>query len=331
MAKAFLHGLVLCSGRVGRQRLSLRGSLTILTYHSFSKYWPPGTFSSLPISRFERQIRYLKKHYHLVSLKQGYEYLRNKEKGEKPWLAITIDDGFGDNHKYAWPVLSRYQVPATIFLATDFIDSGRPPWPTQLAEIFDNAGSGIAEGCTFLKNSDVIDRVAGRRTLKSSWRSLAPEDRFKRLAELRQQLGVDTVTSHPPLTWDQIREMSSAGIDFGSHTAFHSILSEVGEICVKREVEEAKKRIEDELQISCHLFAYPDGKYNENVMEIVQSSGHHLAVTQDFGCNTDAKQPFALKRIEMPFNDPLTSFRCRTALCLFPQDTGNSSAAKERH
>ena len=58
-AKSLAHGAIEWSGRPRRQRRRLRGKLIILTYHSFCTEWPRGLFSSLPVDRFEWQVRFL--------------------------------------------------------------------------------------------------------------------------------------------------------------------------------------------------------------------------------------------------------------------------------
>ena len=74
-AKSLVHGGIEWSGWPRRLRERLRGHLVILTYHSFSDRWPRGLVNSLPVKRFERQIRFLKAHFEVVPLQSGLEYL----------------------------------------------------------------------------------------------------------------------------------------------------------------------------------------------------------------------------------------------------------------
>jgi peptidoglycan/xylan/chitin deacetylase (PgdA/CDA1 family) len=159
-------------------------------------------------------------------------------------------------------------------------------------------------------------RPAIAMRLKELWCPLAPDERFAKLAALRRHLRVDEETRYPPLTWRQIREMREGGIRFGSHTVYHSILPKVDQKVVAFELRDSKRRLESVLQESCALFAYPDGKHNELSTAVVKSSGYKSAVTQDFGCNQNTKSRLLLKRIEIPFNDPMPSFRGRVSLAL---------------
>ncbi len=316
VAKSLVHGAIDWSGRPRRQRQRLRGKLIILTYHSFCTAWPRGLFNSLPIHRFERQIRFLRNNFKLVSLQQGLGYLKQGLVDDQPWVAITIDDGFRDSYTHAWPVLQRYGVPATIFLATDFIDNGRPPWTTQLVEILDRTEAHVMEWPFRADLKNLVARSCIAQQLKNDWSSLPPVERFEKLTEFRRNLHVDEEVHYSSLAWRQINEMRADGVTFGSHTVYHSILPAVNSTVLVKELRESRNRLESELQEPCVLFAYPDGKHNRLSKEALESCGYQVAVTQDFGFNQHAEERLELKRIEIPYHDPLPSFRGRVSFAL---------------
>ena len=304
------------SGRPRRQRQKLRGKLIILTYHSFCTHWPRGLFSSLPVNRFEQQLRFLKNNFNVVSLRQGLEYLQQGYVNDHPWVAITIDDGFLDNYTHAWPILQRYGIPATIFLATDFIDTGRPPWPTQIIEILDHTPLRYMELSCRTDIRSPTARLAVLGQLMKNWSSLSPEQRFSKIDLLCSELQVNKPTRYFPLTWGQIREMRSSGVFFGSHTVYHSILPALDESIVRMEVRESKRRIEEELQEQCLDFAYPNGNFGLREKQLLQSENFRLGLTQEPGVNTGDSDRYSLFRIEIPFHDPLVTFRARVSCCL---------------
>ncbi len=313
LAKALVHGAIDWSGRPYRRRRQLCGKLIILTYHSFCTDWPRGLFSSLPVDRFERQIRFLRKNFKLVSLAQGLDHLQHGRVDDQPWLSITIDDGFRDNYTHAWPVLQRYAVPATIFLATDFIDTGRPPWPTQLVEILESTHAQMIES-PFKAELNTLDaRSKALRTLMAAWSWLVPADRFETLAALRRHLRVGETTRYPSLTWDQIHEMRLGGIRFGSHTVYHSILSDVSDDTVAMEIKESRKRLEEKLQVPCLEFAYPNGNFDIRAKRLLAAEGFRLALTQVTGVNDMDTDALSLFRVEIPYHDPMPTFRARVS------------------
>ena len=316
VAKSLIHGAIDICGQSHRQRKKLRGKLIILTYHSFCVNWPPGLFNSLPVRRFERQIQFLKNNFKVVSLKQGLDYLRQGYFHDQPWVAITIDDGFLDNYTHAWPLLQHYGIPATIFLATDFIDTGRPPWPTQLTEILEHTPLRYMESPFRKDIRSLTLRSTVVQQLMKDWGSLSPEQRFTNIEVLRSELQVNRPTRHFPLTWNQIRKMRSSGVFIGSHTVYHSILPAVNDSLARMEIRESRKRIEEELQEECLDFAYPNGDFGLREKKLLQSENFRLGLTQETGINDVDSDRYSLFRIEIPYHDPLVTFRSRVSCCL---------------
>ncbi|MDD5432864.1 MAG: polysaccharide deacetylase family protein [Candidatus Omnitrophica bacterium] len=97
----------------------------ILMYHSVSPQASRKTMLVVSPETFERQIRFLKQHnYKVVPVEKIANLIKNKEKIPFGTIAITFDDGFKDNYTYAFPVLKKYKIPATIFVIVNEV--GRP-------------------------------------------------------------------------------------------------------------------------------------------------------------------------------------------------------------
>lgn len=158
----------------------------ILAYH---RVLPDAAGVTLAVScaDFERQLQYLlKKKYTFVCLK---DYLSAKGKV----CAVTFDDGYADNYYYAWLILKKYNIPATIFLTTAYIGQQKPfYWD--------------------LKNTTYFTKY------------------------------------DYALTWDQVREMAAAGMEFGSHTVQHYELDKLSEQEIQAELALSKSVIEKELK-----------------------------------------------------------------------------------
>jgi hypothetical protein len=78
---------------------------------------------SLPVAFFERQLQYLdRRGFQTVTLYDVHRYLRDGAPLPSRAIALTFDDGYLDNWVNAFPLLKKYGMKATIFVATDFVD-----------------------------------------------------------------------------------------------------------------------------------------------------------------------------------------------------------------
>lgn len=312
-AKPLVFGTIDSLGMNRCARARLAGRLVILTYHSFCERPRKGLFSSLPIAMLERHLLFLRRHYDVVSLMEGLRRLEAAEGGRRPMAAITIDDGFGDNYALAFPVLKKHGVPATIFLATDFIDNGRPPWPTQIVAALEATEHTEMDWPVRMPLRSLAERGAAARSVKAAWRRHDGPTRLRLLEEFRARLEVrETGNDFAPLTWRQVREMGTHGITFGSHTVYHSMIDVVSPRMRREELHVSRQRLETELERPCESFAYPDGAHDSQSRIDVADAGYRLAVTQQAGSNSRDSNFLQLRRMEIPAHDPEPAFRFRT-------------------
>ena len=261
-------------------------------------------FPAISTALFEQEMRYLAKHYKVVSLS---DLLTRLEDGSpERTLAITFDDGYLDNYENAFPVLQRYGLPATIFLTTGSVDSRLPLWFEQLAGAvkktsLDHLDLELDIPRRFWMRT-TAERLDANGAIFSVLRGLPDKQRRDWLDVILRQLGAveaDRDRYGKMLTWDQVRLMKSRGIDFGGHTVTHPFIARLTPEQVEWEVGECKRRIEDELQLPVASFAYPNGreedfgKWNKNV---VRSAGYRAAVTTIWGLNYRSTDPMELRR-----------------------------------
>jgi len=127
--------------------------IPILTYHNFTK--DEGSSYSINIIEFEKQMNYLATHnYSVISLSELLKGLKNGQLPPKP-VVITIDDGFKSTFTLAYPVLKKYNFPATLFIYTDFIErnSNSLTWG-EIKEMTENnleIGSHTLSHCNLLQ------------------------------------------------------------------------------------------------------------------------------------------------------------------------------------
>lgn len=101
------------------------------------------------------------------------------------------------------------------------------------------------------------------------------------------------------LTWDQIREMQSYGIEIGSHGANHISIENLSDESQRHEIIDSKKFLEYNGIYNITSFSYPNGKYDQKSLELI-SENYSTAVTGDSGLNNFSTDPMLLQRTNIP-------------------------------
>jgi len=168
-----------------------RARLSILIYHRVVPREDP-MFPSLACRcGFDVQMRTLARQFNVIPLADA---VAGMQAGSLPARAacVTFDDGYADNAEIALPVLLRHRVPATFFVATDFLDGGRM-WNDTIIEAvrltrqpsldLNELGLGLHEVRT------LGERRKLARWLLSALKYVAHEERLARVSRYSRNRG----------------------------------------------------------------------------------------------------------------------------------------------
>ncbi|HSJ06809.1 MAG TPA: polysaccharide deacetylase family protein [Longimicrobiales bacterium] len=308
--------------RVGRRRN--RNALLILTYHGIR---PAGLTTGwdwplLPVDEFERQVAHLRKHYVVKFIDDAWDALVDGETAG-PTAVVTFDDGYRSVHDFALPILRDYGIPATVFLATGFIDTDSILWTAELGMAFHGSRtaridlSGLGMGRVDLGRRR--DREAIARAVVARLKRIPPGSREPLVDHVRQALRADGSRrdAFAMMTWREIEELERSGlVTFGAHTVHHEILSRLDDAEVLSEIAGSVDTIRRRLNAVSSFFAYPNGAagdFDERAVAAVRHAGLRGAVSTMQGFTYAGTDPYALRRFNIGGHMALCEFRILTS------------------
>lgn len=291
----------------------------ILSFHAVSDparpetcYFRPGM--SIDADQFETLLEVLDRHYRVVPLAEAVEATRGPRRAGKPPVAITFDDGYRSVLEVALPLLARRKMPATVFLATDFIGTGKRLWWDDAFHVILSAGERLSATFDRLFHGGPLSGGAWRRLAAdapglrrlaneavSRLKYMTEEERSSMLASMRAAAGNPAAGTGPAtmLDWDEVRRMRGQGIDFQSHGAAHLYLDSVPLEVARADLEKATRTIEAELGYRPRFLAYPDGRHDGELRGEIRRQGFLGAVATARGGNRANCDLFRLRRMEV--------------------------------
>jgi peptidoglycan/xylan/chitin deacetylase (PgdA/CDA1 family) len=315
-AKKILAIILYYSGLIKVIRLLGRNYAKILVFHSINDHeasFIRGTNVCIPPNRFEKHLKYIKKNYRVISLKKLVNSL-NQGKVAPCSMVITFDDGFADNFIYAFPILQRYKINGTFFLATDCIDNRSPLWIQELYYLINNVGvERIIQTINTLTHKLKIPQLNIEFPLNKNLQEKVEEYMAFSLNKIMRNNVLATLyrkynfqrekifsQAQIYLNWDQIKLMKRDGIDFGNHGASHTPLSALPPDEQLEEITKSKKVIEQKIKRNFFPFSYPygmDWDFTETTKNIIIDTGHSCALTAMATLNDENTSPYELGRI----------------------------------
>jgi peptidoglycan/xylan/chitin deacetylase (PgdA/CDA1 family) len=301
--------------------------LLIVMYHGIlpeRRTWDH--WCQIPSDEFRWQIQYLKRRYEVLPLS---EIITRRIAGQPlppKCAAITFDDGLRNNFEVAFPILRELNVPATMYLATGYIDTDALLWQDRLfAEIqsFDsmelNLSShnlGSHEWANTASQQQVFD------TLLARLKQLPVEHKDHILSDICRQTrnaGLQNPTGHDfqLMSWDNASEMLDSGlIEIGPHTVNHELLSRLTDDQGHSEIADSHAAVLENLGTSSPTFAFPNGTradYDQRVFAALKECGIPAAVTTVSGLNQTTHSILELKRVGIGSDTERWQFRAEVS------------------
>ncbi len=115
---------------------------------------------------FEEQMAALRASGRVVALGDALDRLTNPPASADSQVVVTFDDGTADFAEVALPIMVRHRVPATLYLATAFVDEGRSfpdnGRPLSWSALADACATGLVNVGSHTHTHRLLDRLPGR-------------------------------------------------------------------------------------------------------------------------------------------------------------------------
>jgi peptidoglycan/xylan/chitin deacetylase (PgdA/CDA1 family) len=306
---------------VARRLPSRRPRAVVLVYHRVGQRGLDPWHLTIEPEIFAGQMETLARDWSPVSLPELVDGLGERRLPERA-VAVTFDDGYADNLAVAAPILLEHRIPATLFVATDLVDSDGPPWWDELASLLLEPAE-LPPKLTLSSGGDgwrIPPLPGGERRSAANdlppweaepgtrlrvhyevWlalRALDAPTREAALEEIAEWARTPRPYGRVLLTWEQLRELAALpGFGLGAHTVTHPALPSCSPEDARAEIAGGADRLRAHAGVEVEQFAYPFGAWTPSVARVVAELGFRAAYTTDGNAISWSSSPHALPRL----------------------------------
>ena len=268
---------------VGRKFLK-KNIVPVLCFHHIGGT-PNIMFPPMNKDRFYALMRFYKQHFNLVNFSR---LNKDNHAGEKPLLIITFDDGYTDFYHHALPVLQELQIPATLFVITNYASGiEKSSWTDRFNHVIHalyqegRKTNLVFRDKNYIISSDAKKSFRNGLQLYFELLKIQNTERNEYIAHLTDRYKLPE-NGNNYLNWEQIKETLKSGIEIGSHTISHTPLTTIhNHSQLINEVRGSKEEIESRLNTKIHSFAFPNGQFNSEIIRISEEAGYKYLFTSE--------------------------------------------------
>jgi peptidoglycan/xylan/chitin deacetylase (PgdA/CDA1 family) len=264
--------------------------LPVLMYHRIAesdghRAFAPELISATPRD-FEAQISTLGRVYRFISLDDLLQIRRGNRSLEGRSLLITFDEGYRDFAEHAWPVLRRFGVPTTLFVATAYPDRDAAFWWDELdhAVAVTSRRDAIRTEWGVFSLRSRRDRAATLRAVHVLTRKLPNSAAMGLIQQIVSESGAPLLGGDV-LGWEELRDLARDGVTIAPHTRTHPRLSRLEPSMLFDELVRSQEDVRREIGHSPPVLAYPVGDTDDSVVDAAAAAGYEIAFTTRRGVN----------------------------------------------
>jgi|APSaa5957512622_1039677.scaffolds.fasta_scaffold16573_3 peptidoglycan/xylan/chitin deacetylase (PgdA/CDA1 family) len=268
---------------------------------------------------FEWQVCFLKENFQVTTFREYFNFI----KVHKSAVIITFDDGFKDNYDIAYPILKKHGIPAVFYVSVDYIGTKNHFWFELLVSIIRQIPNlHLSHICGLLGISISDDRALLQNLALQNMKKIPNTKRLEIIDSIKDFCEKNNIlfldNDAIPMSWDNVKEMSKNGMEIGSHTLSHPILTKLTLKQRDDEISKSKAQLEQKLDSECVSISYPNGSagdYDEELMNVVKTTGYVFGCSYISGVNDiDNLKIFELRRLHVERYITNNYFACMLVL-----------------
>ncbi len=220
----------------------------------------------VPVGQFEAALCYLQTRGNLISFEQLHAHHTGGAPLPPRAVHLSFDDGFAECFTVVRPLLRKYDIPCTFFIATDWLDNRAMFYRNKASLAIQRFGES-----TNTERSEIFTTLHRRFGVTIDSASFIPWIKALRLPdeaaidEVCRAQGIDIpafLRQHQPyLTIPQIRQMHAEGFTIGAHTKTHRKLAALSDAEIESETTDSCRLVREITGQEIVPFSFPHSAF----------------------------------------------------------------------